>query len=118
MYKREAATDPIVSVYQQPSSLKHSTRDFGIWIAGFMSGKDTGLSADAGTIQALKIPVQLIWGKEDSTTPLNNGESLHAMLVNSELTVIDDAGHMPHLEQPDAFYRALVAALKKLSRHQ
>jgi len=36
---------------------------------------------------------------------------MHQSIANSELVVIDDAGHLPNLEQPDIFNAALTTFL-------
>jgi len=49
-------------------------------------------------------------GRHDRFVPLRLAESASARL-GWPLHVIDDAGHVPHLEQPDAFLAALHSAL-------
>jgi pyruvate dehydrogenase E2 component (dihydrolipoamide acetyltransferase) len=45
---------------------------------------------------ALKVPVQVIWGADDKVIPASHLEDLPQAV---ETHVIDDAGHMPHMEQ-------------------
>lgn len=56
------------------------------------------------------MPVAMIWGRHDPLTPLATGERLRSTL-GWPLHVTEDAGHLPHLEQPDAFVDALCAAM-------
>ena len=114
MHKTETATDEVVAVYQMPGALKGSTRDFGHWILGFLRGEDTGYSRDRERYKNLPMPVIIIWGREDTTTPLSDGEALHAYIPNSELLVIDGVGHMPHIEDTAAFNELLVESLGEL----
>lgn len=53
----------------------------------------------------------LIWGAEDTVTPLAQGERLNRLLPNSELVVIPNVGHQPFEEAPQAFNQALIAFL-------
>jgi pimeloyl-ACP methyl ester carboxylesterase len=39
---------------------------------------------------------------------------MHAAIEDSELVIIDDAGHLPNLEQPDAFNDAIIDFLESL----
>jgi pimeloyl-ACP methyl ester carboxylesterase len=49
----------------------------------------------------LKLPVLIIWGKQDKVIPLVVGEMLDRALPNSVLKVIDRCGHAPQEEQPE-----------------
>lgn len=57
-------------------------------------------------------PVLLIWGKEDKTVPFTYSDSLRK-LVKTDFLPVDDAAHLPHLEQPEVVNPALVTFLKK-----
>jgi pimeloyl-ACP methyl ester carboxylesterase len=46
-------------------------------------------------------PVLILWGREDTWIPLEQGEVLHDMIPGSLLHVIPDAGHLVIEEQPD-----------------
>ena len=50
------------------------------------------------------------WGRHDRFVPLGLAEGASARL-DWPLHVIDEAGHVPHIERPDAFLRALRSAL-------
>lgn len=58
----------------------------------------------------IDVPVALIWGRHDRLTPLGIGEGLGGAL-GWPLHVVEDAGHLPHVEQPRAFTDALGAAM-------
>jgi len=45
--------------------------------------------------------VLILWGREDTWIPLEQGEVLHDMIPGSSLHVIPDAGHLVIEEQPD-----------------
>jgi 2-hydroxymuconate-semialdehyde hydrolase len=65
-------------------------------------------------LQRIEIPVDLIWGRHDRMVPPRVGEAASSM-HSWPLHVIDDAGHVPHIEQPDAFLAALRPALESLT---
>lgn len=44
-------------------------------------------------------PVLLIWGREDKTVPYTFSDSVRSVL-NVEFFPVDDAGHLPYIEQP------------------
>lgn len=51
-------------------------------------------------IQSINIPVLIICGSEDKLCTVERHEMMHNMISNSELKIINNAGHMPTLEQP------------------
>jgi len=63
-----------------------------------------------GDLRSIDIPVALIWGRRDRMVPLGVAERASANF-GWPLHVVDEAGHVPHIEQPEAFVRAVRAAL-------
>ncbi|MGR4878542.1 alpha/beta fold hydrolase [Streptomyces sp. LARHCF249] len=59
-------------------------------------------------------PCLVVVGADDVYTPVAAAEALHALLPDSTLAVIERAGHLPGVEQPEAFNRALLAFLARL----
>ncbi|MBN8704317.1 MAG: alpha/beta hydrolase [Bacteroidetes bacterium] len=55
----------------------------------------------------IKVPVGLFYGKYDASINEQMQREIAAMNPNSSLTVLDNAGHMPMMEQPEAFNSAL-----------
>jgi 2-hydroxymuconate-semialdehyde hydrolase len=71
----------------------------------------TGTGAIPNTeLRRINTPTALLWGRHDRMTPLRLAEAAGARL-GWPLHVVEAAGHAPHIEQPDAFVRALQAAL-------
>jgi 2-hydroxymuconate-semialdehyde hydrolase len=48
----------------------------------------------------------LVWGAKDRFVPLSIAEEAGSRL-NWPLDVISAAGHVPHIERPDAFFEAV-----------
>lgn len=59
----------------------------------------------------VKAPTQIIWGEKDAVAPLRTGLVLNALIPNSELQVIPNAGHVPIRQFPEKFHRLLLAGL-------
>ena len=57
-------------------------------------------------LSRIPVPTELVWGRHDRFVPLGFAEEAAARL-DWPLHVIDDAGHVPHIEQPEAFLRGL-----------
>lgn len=59
----------------------------------------------------ISVPTTLIWGRHDRVMPLRTAEEASAR-YGWPLHVIEDAGHVSLVEQPEAFLRALQAAIE------
>jgi pimeloyl-ACP methyl ester carboxylesterase len=57
-------------------------------------------------LDGIEIPVRLLWGRHDRFVPLGLAEAASSRL-GWPLEVIEDARHVPHIEQTDAFLEAL-----------
>lgn len=61
----------------------------------------------------MKMPACLIWGKNDTITPPEVAEEFNEKLPDSNLYWIDECGHAPMMEHPDAFNSILDNWLKE-----
>lgn len=66
------------------------------------------------TLPTIDVPVLIIHGADDQIIPLGEAEEMAAAIPDSKLVVLPDAGHMPNLEQPDAFNDAVIDFLERL----
>ncbi|KAJ4123114.1 hypothetical protein NW768_010108 [Fusarium equiseti] len=60
-----------------------------------------------------KLPVQLIWGKDDAWQVVDWAHKLNDAIPGSKLTVLDDAGHFSPEDQPEKIAELLVRFLGK-----
>ena len=49
------------------------------------------------------VPVQLVWGDQDSVIPVSHGEMAHAAMPGSRLEIFERSGHFPFHDDPDRF---------------
>ncbi|NVM29690.1 MAG: alpha/beta hydrolase [Candidatus Helarchaeota archaeon] len=61
----------------------------------------------------IQIPTLIICGDEDKLTPIKYSKYLNEHIKNSSLYVIEGAGHMVMLEQPDAVNEAIEKFLER-----
>ncbi|MBT3456765.1 MAG: alpha/beta hydrolase [Thiotrichales bacterium] len=52
------------------------------------------------TLRLIDVPVLVICGSNDKLCPVERHELMHSIINHSELKIINNAGHMPTLEQP------------------
>ena len=53
------------------------------------------------------VPVQLIWGEQDSMIPVRHGRMAHAAMPGSRLEIFPRSGHFPFHDDPDRFIEVL-----------
>ncbi|MFC7305823.1 alpha/beta fold hydrolase [Streptomyces monticola] len=53
------------------------------------------------------VPALVVVGAQDTYTPVADAEAMHAALRDSTLCVIEGAAHLPNLERPEEFNKAL-----------
>ena len=59
------------------------------------------------TLRGVTAPTLILCGREDAVCPLHRHALMQDLIPGSTLTVIENAGHLPTLEQPDATTPAL-----------
>lgn len=59
-------------------------------------------------------PVMLIWGRNDKITPPEVAKEFEMLLPNAQLAWIEECGHAPMMEQPEAFNIILRKFLQSL----
>jgi pimeloyl-ACP methyl ester carboxylesterase len=60
-----------------------------------------------------RLPTLIVWGRQDAIVPLSAAEVYHASIPGSRLTVVDNCGHHPEIEQTEAFVRAVQTFLSE-----
>jgi pimeloyl-ACP methyl ester carboxylesterase len=60
----------------------------------------------------LHLPVLLIWGDQDTETPLADGRLMERLIPDAGLVVFEGAGHYAYLEQPGRFCRIVEVFLR------
>lgn len=62
-------------------------------------------------LQRIKVPTLLIWGADDGIVTTDYGEAYRRLIPEAKMTVIPQAGHLPQIEQPQAFLTRLTEFL-------
>lgn len=58
-------------------------------------------------LNTINIPTLIVCGKEDDITPVESSQFLHENIKDSTLEIIESAGHLSNLDQPEEFNRIL-----------
>ena len=58
-------------------------------------------------LSRVSVPTLVVVGRDDTYTPVGDAERLHKLIPGSTLRVIEGAAHLPNMERPAEFNRAL-----------
>ena len=61
-------------------------------------------------------PMLVVWGGRDSLIPSAHSTAISDALPHSMVEIFDEAGHFPHLDQPERFHRAVVTLLELVAQ--
>ena len=62
-----------------------------------------------GRLHRITIPTHFIWGASDGVVSVDYGRGFCGMIPGATMTVIEEAGHAPYMEQPDRFVDDLLS---------
>jgi 3-oxoadipate enol-lactonase len=96
-----AAGDPLIEQVQQ---MILNTPRAGI--IGSLNGMAVRHNATA-TLATIDVPALILTGDKDQLIPPARAEAMAAVIPKATLTIIENAGHLPMLERPDATATAL-----------
>jgi pimeloyl-ACP methyl ester carboxylesterase len=63
------------------------------------------------TLEAVTVPTLVVVGSDDEYTPVDDAKYMHERVPGSTLVVVDGAAHMPNLERPEEFNKAVTELL-------
>jgi len=66
------------------------------------------------TLRAFALPALILCGQEDTLCPESRHQLMHDLIPNSSLKIIENAGHLPTLEQPQETTAALTRWLETI----
>lgn len=65
-------------------------------------------------MKKLDLPVTIVWGSDDMTTPLWIAEKMHETIKGSKLSVIEGGRHCAIYDMPEEFVKKMIASNSKL----
>jgi pimeloyl-ACP methyl ester carboxylesterase len=63
-----------------------------------------------GRVSGVTVPAAVLWGEADGIVDVGYGRA-YAEALSAPFTLIEKAGHLPHLEQPEATLSAITTFL-------
>jgi pimeloyl-ACP methyl ester carboxylesterase len=58
-------------------------------------------------LHRIDVPALIVWGADDRFFPPDYGHAWRRLIPVADLVLVSDCGHLPHVEQPQAFVAAL-----------
>ena len=112
VHRKDAVTDARVAKLLHPFTRVGTAEALARFLPALVIPPRGAQSTDPAAYAALDLPVALIWGLEDTTTPPEQAEALKAALGDAPVIWLDDVGHIPQAEDPDLFHDALARAIR------
>ena len=106
---KTVARNPAVVARVREMILKTSPEGAAAALRGMAQRRD-----QTGFLSRVICPALIAVGREDMITPLPEAQLMHREIGGSRLEVIEDAGHVSNIEQPESFNRALTKFLREL----
>jgi pimeloyl-ACP methyl ester carboxylesterase len=80
------------------------------WAQRAMAGRTDSFE----TLRALDVPVLVVVGDEDELSPPSDAEAMAQAVPEAKLAVIEKAGHLSAIEQPEAFNAVVAEFVRSL----
>lgn len=99
-------TDPATLTDEQAPAMAANQRTLAVYAGGPHFCYDPKLR---GRLHRVAVPVLVLAGEQDGIAPLEYERALAAAFPNATIRPVVEAGHFPHLEQPEAVLEAIHA---------
>jgi pimeloyl-ACP methyl ester carboxylesterase len=108
-------------VARHPRLLKADLAYEGFFKGGGKPGFDDALRASLDydfrdRLDDVKVPTLIVWGERDSIIPTRDADEFERLIADSRKVVMEDCGHIPMAERPQAFNDLLVEFLAEEGR--
>lgn len=74
-----------------------------------------GIKSLSSQLGRISIPILAIWGENDTISPPADSKILESNVKNSEISIIDGAGHPCYLDKPETFNKLVKDFLQRCS---
>lgn len=98
-YDDSLVTDQIVDAYYTRLRIAGAARAY----RGLLTPTKSPDEEKLVVLQEIQQPVLLVWGADDTLIPVSAAEVAADVLPNGRLEVLEDCGHSPMEERPEAF---------------
>jgi pimeloyl-ACP methyl ester carboxylesterase len=64
-------------------------------------------------LNEIKTPTLIVWGENDLSTPLTDGQTINSLIPNSKIIIYPNSSHFSYLENQDTFVSDIKNFIKK-----
>ena len=89
------------------------SRPDGVATASLVESIVKGQDVLDGTLDAIKAPTLIVWGRNDPVVPLRAADAFEHDIHGARKVILDGCGHRPQGECTEAFNAALLEFLKR-----
>lgn len=105
-YDKKIVTDEDA---RQAFALRLRNND-GYMMERFLAGLARPQFEDAN-LKTIRAPTLVVWGRNDELVPVDDARKFGSGIPGARVVVIDKCGHVPQIEKPEEFNRALLEFL-------
>ncbi|MFP3982382.1 MAG: alpha/beta fold hydrolase [Desulfurivibrionaceae bacterium] len=73
-----------------------------------------GVSEYKVALPKIEVPTFIVWGDNDTVSPIENGHILHQEIKGSSFYIVEDASHPCYLDQPQVWHEQLLDFLEAI----
>ena len=66
-------------------------------------------------LHRIDVPTLIIWGDQDKIFPAEYASAFKELIPQAQVEVLDQCGHVPHMDRPDQFYPIITSFLSKVA---
>ena len=115
VHRKEVVTESLLASYREPFAREGFSQGLADWALAFSgSACETAQSLSPERLKTWssgRPPLTLLWGEQDSVTPLAQAQALMRWMPDTRLVVLPGVGHIPHIEAPRELERALLKVM-------
>ncbi|MEM7181796.1 MAG: alpha/beta hydrolase [Spirochaetota bacterium] len=112
VFKKESITAEKVQIIQVPLQRRGTTEYMGNFLGTIALQVDNSFAKELQLKRFISIPSLLIWGDKDTVTPVSRAKEIQKFIPNSQIVILQDVGHIPHLEAPALFQQTVLKYLQ------
>ncbi len=108
--RRNIRSPKLAEMWRAYSSLAGATnrKAFVRTMRGVIEPTGQTVNASDRLYLAAHVPTMIVWGDHDGIIPVAHAYAAHELIPSSRLEIMEDVGHFPHVEQPEAFADLLI----------
>jgi pimeloyl-ACP methyl ester carboxylesterase len=76
-------------------------------VRGLIDPGGQRVDASSRLYLATELPILIVWGAHDTLIPVKHGQAAHRLAPQSKLVIFEQAGHFPHVTEPQRFVELL-----------